>query len=403
MAVQFATIIADTTGGNNYYDSDFYGISFDQGLPDSYIQSVTLDLRAGSDTNAFFDFPGGNSPFGPVLSTLNGLNASDVTFTPNTGISPTLTLNFAPNSFGVGDSLRFGADTDWLSGGFGISSESGGAFGAQDVSFTVTLQDGTSFLSTFDTVSSTQSIAEISTHESIVGTSGNDQLNGTSANEFIQGLGGDDTINSNGGEDVLFGNAGNDTIAGSHESDYIDGGAGNDLLYGNGGGDTIFGRGGDDGLYGSSATDYLNGGNGDDTLYGNGGRDTLIGGRGDDLIYGGSCPDYILGGEGDDIIYANGANNGADYIDSGVGQDTIWLGHGDADVVLSEGVGFDVINNFQLGQTSLIVSDVSALSFADGANGAEIYQGSDLLATVSWQSASTFANNTNDIFVAVAA
>jgi hypothetical protein len=59
-----------------------------------------------------------------------------------------------------------------------------------------------------------------------------------------------------------------------------------------------------------------------------------------------------------------------------------------------------VINNFQLGQTSLIVSDVSALSFADSANGAQIYQGSDLLATVSWQSASTFANNTNDIFVA---
>ncbi|MEQ9484936.1 hypothetical protein [Coleofasciculus sp. F4-SAH-05] len=152
--------------------------------------------------------------------------------------------------------------------------------------------------------------------------------------------------------------------------------------------------------YGSSATDYLNGGAGNDTLYGNGGRDTLIGGRGDDLIYGGSCPDHILGGEGDDIIYANGANNGADYIDSGVGNDTIWLGNGDAEVVLSEGAGYDVINNFQLGQTSLIVSDVSALSFADSANGAQIYQGSDLLATVSWQSASTFANNTNDIFVA---
>lgn len=398
MAVQFATISADATGSNTYLDSDFYGISFDQGLPDSYIQSVTLDLQAGSDTNAFFDLSGFAS-FGPVLSNLVGINSSDVTFTPNSDTS-TLTLNFTPNSFGVGDSLRFGADTDFLSGGFGISSESGGAFGAQDVSFEITLQDGTSFVSTFDTVSSTQSVVEISTHESIVGTSGNDQLNGTSANEYIQGLAGDDSINSNGGEDVLFGNAGNDTIAGSHESDYIDGGADNDLLYGNGGGDEIFGRGGNDGLYGSSATDYLNGGNGDDTLYGNGGEDELLGGGGADLIYGGSDADYILGGGGDDTIYANGANSGADYIDSGAGNDTIWLGHGDAEVVLSQGVGFDVINNFQLGQTSLIVSDVNALSFADGANGAEIYQGSDLLATVSWQSASTFADNVNDIFVA---
>ncbi len=396
MAVQFTTIIADTTGSTNLFDPDFYGISFDQGLPNTYIKSVTFDLSAGGDADANFDPSQRLSPVDLV-----GLTASDISFSPDSGFDfPTVTINFAPDSFGVGDSFRFSIDTDSLSGGSGISSNSGGAFGLQDVSFEVTLQDGTSFVSTFDTVSSTQSIAEISTHESIVGTSGNDQLNGTSANEYIQGRAGDDTINSNGGEDFLFGNAGNDTIAGSHESDYIDGGADDDLLYGNGGGDTIYGRGGDDGLYGSSASDYLDGGNGDDTLYGNGGRDILIGGRGDDLIYGGSCPDYILGGKGDDIIYANGANNGADYIDSGVGQDTIWLGHGDADVVLSQGAGFDVINNFQLGQTSLIVSDVNALSFADGANGAQIYQGSDLLATVSWQSASTFADNVNDIFVA---
>jgi Ca2+-binding RTX toxin-like protein len=162
----------------------------------------------------------------------------------------------------------------------------------------------------------------------------------------------------------------------------------------------IAGDDGNDQLSGTGNDERIQGLDGDDTLYGNGGRDILIGGRGDDLIYGGSCPDHILGGEGDDIIYANGANNGSDYIDSGAGNDTIWLGHGDADVVLSAGDGFDMIKNFQLGQTSLIVSDVSALSFADGANGAEIYQGNDLLATVSWQSASTFANNVNDIFVA---
>ncbi|NEQ70679.1 MAG: hypothetical protein F6K21_35345, partial [Symploca sp. SIO2D2] len=61
--------------------------------------------------------------------------------------------------------------------------------------------------------------------------------------------------------------------------------------------------------------------------------------------------------------------------------------------------GYDIINNFQLGQTTFVVGDVNTLSFADGANGAEIYQGGNLLATVSWQTASTFANNVNDIFV----
>lgn len=264
-----------------------------------------------------------------------------------------------------------------------------------------TYEIGMGVVDAWDTVVDSQLLIDnLRVLKGIVGDDGNNQLNGTGNDERIKGLDGNDQINGNGGHDYLEGNAGNDTIAGGSLSDYIDGGVGNDLLYGNGGGDEILGGAGDDGLYGSSATDYLNGGAGNDTLYGNGGRDTLIGGRGDDLIYGGSCPDHILGGEGDDIIYANGANNGSDYIDSGAGDDIIWLGHGDADVVLSAGDGFDVINNFQLGQTSLIVSDVSALSFADGANGAQIYQGSDLLATVSWQSASTFANNVNDIFVA---
>jgi len=284
-----------------------------------------------------------------------------------------------------------------------VSQNDDGGIGLQSqVSFAV--EAGQTYQIAVDGFSSSQGAIDLNINLPLnytqVGTSASEQLNGTGANDVIAGLGGNDQINGNGGHDYLEGNGGNDTIAGGSLSDYIDGGAGNDLLYGNGGGDEIFGRGGNDGLYGSSATDYLNGGNGDDTLYGNGGEDELLGGGGADLIYGGSDADYILGGGGDDTIYANGANSGADYIDSGAGNDTIWLGHGDAEVVLSQGVGFDVINNFQLGQTSLIVSDVNALSFADGANGAQIYQGSDLLATVSWQSASTFADNMNDIFVA---
>jgi Ca2+-binding RTX toxin-like protein len=221
-----------------------------------------------------------------------------------------------------------------------------------------------------------------------LGTNASEQLNGTQGNDVIAGLGGNDQIYGNGGHDYLEGNAGNDTIAGGSLSDYLDGGAGDDVLFGNGGGDEILGGGGNDGLYGSSDADYLDGGAGNDVLYGNGGQDYLLGGGGADTIYGGAQADEILGGDGNDLI--NGGN----------GIDEIWLGGGETVVLDANDTGYDIIRNFQLGQTSLAVNDISNLSFADSANGAEIYQGGNLLATVSWQSASTFANNMNNIFVA---
>ncbi|NER24241.1 MAG: calcium-binding protein [Symploca sp. SIO1C2] len=197
--------------------------------------------------------------------------------------------------------------------------------------------------------------------EEIVGTSGNDFLNGTGDDERIKGLGGDDQINGNGGHDILLGGAGNDTIAGASQKDYIDGGSGNDQIFGNGG------------------------------------EDTLIGGSGSDTIFGASQADRIFGGDGNDLIYANG---GDDLVDGGNGNDEIWLGGGETVVLDANDSGFDTIRNFQLGQTTFVVNDLNSLNFADSSNGAEIYQGGNLLAVVSWQSASTFANNVNDIFVA---
>ncbi len=229
------------------------------------------------------------------------------------------------------------------------------------------------------------------------GTSGNDNLNGTSANDIIRGLAGNDFINGNGGNDYLEGNAGNDTLSGGSGIDYIDGGADNDSICGNGGNDTLLGGGGNDHIYGASGNDYIDGGANNDTIYGNGGNDTLIGGGGDDLIYGGSQADYILGGSGNDTIYANG---GGDYINTGTGLDTVWLGSGAATVVLETGAGYDSVKNFQLGQTTFGVSDINSLSFADSADGVRISQSGDLLAVVSWQSASTFTNNVSNIFIA---
>ncbi|NJR60794.1 MAG: peptidase [Cyanobacteria bacterium CRU_2_1] len=152
---------------------------------------------------------------------------------------------------------------------------------------------------------------------------------------------------------------------------------------------------GDETLYGTSADETLDGQDGNDTLYGNGGRDTLIGGDGNDLIYGSSQADTISGGTGDDIIYANG---GGDAIDSGIGMDTVWLGAGKATIALNAGEGYVTVKNFQLGMTQF-TGGGTGLSFADSSDGVKISKGDDLLAIVSWQTASTFSQNASAIFV----
>jgi len=131
-------------------------------------------------------------------------------------------------------------------------------------------------------------------------------------------------------------------------------------------------------LYGSSDTDELLGQAGDDLLYGNNQATRLVGGDGNDQIYGGSQAEMISGGAGNDIIYGNG---GADVIDSGTGLDQVWLGgSSEAIVLLSEGEGYDLIQNFQPGMTTLKGFSVSELTLEDSSDGARILKGDDLLA-----------------------
>jgi PEP-CTERM motif len=132
-----AVITADTTGADNFTTADFYGVSFDSGA--GFIQSVTYDLTVDSD--AFFDFDGSTSfadAVAPVLGTLVGLSAGDISFS-FTGVHPTsLTINFAAGSFSAGDSLRFAADTDFLFS----DPAPGTVFGAAGVPFSVVLEGG---------------------------------------------------------------------------------------------------------------------------------------------------------------------------------------------------------------------------------------------------------------------
>lgn len=127
--------------GDSYKNPYFWGISFLEGCKDASITSVTFDLRAGSDGNAYFDLAGSNS-YGPVIGSKSGLKSSDITFV-NTTDSPTLTINFKEGSFGVGDKLYFGADTD------NLGNDKAYDVGKKGVGFTVTFANGESVSSTF--------------------------------------------------------------------------------------------------------------------------------------------------------------------------------------------------------------------------------------------------------------
>lgn len=197
-------------------------------------------------------------------------------------------------------------------------------------------------------------------------------------------------------KDRISGTAANNTLVGKQATEIIKGLDGNDIIYGNGGEDFLLGDAGNDKIFGSSSNEYIGGDTGNDTIYGNGGEDTITGGAGNDVIYGGSQADRIISGTGNDVVYGNGGN---DWIDTGAGLDTVWLGSGVSTVVLSSGEGHDIIKNFQLNATKFKVSSTDGLSFSNSSDGAQIFQGQDLLAVVSWQRAGTFSNNVEKIFV----
>ena len=173
------------------------------------------------------------------------------------------------------------------------------------------------------------------------------------------------------------------TLFGSAAGDFMVGGDGDDLLFGNGGADWLLGNAGADQIFGGADAQTLIGGEGNDQLFGNGGADLLVGGAGDDVIYGSGDAETIRGGAGHDRIFSNG---GADQIDAGIGLDEIWLGSGAATVNLSEGEGHATLYNFQLGQTQLELG--AGASVRDGAQGAELLLGGDLVGIVAWQTAS---------------
>lgn len=168
-----AVISGDTTGIDTFNTADFYSVFFDTGNSSEFVSSITYNL----DSSSVFDFSGSgsfNNSTAPVLSSLVGLNASDVSFDFSGNKTPSLTFNFAPMSFGVGDSFRFAADTDRASTAIdpSLTTKRGGDFGDNGVSFTVTLENGLSATSTFTNVNANRSVVSTQVPEpmTILGT-----------------------------------------------------------------------------------------------------------------------------------------------------------------------------------------------------------------------------------------
>lgn len=120
---QVPEVIVDTNGSTPFNTDDFFLVDFQNGPSGVFLESLTLDLTPvdaffdSVESGPFFQFPGGDgSPF--ALSNLNGINAANITLVGGNDAldgSQQLTLNFAPNSFAVGDSFRFGIDIDLFS------------------------------------------------------------------------------------------------------------------------------------------------------------------------------------------------------------------------------------------------------------------------------------------------
>lgn len=146
-------------------------------------------------------------------------------------------------------------------------------------------------------------------------------VTGTTLAENLNGLGGDDQIIGGGGADLLDGRAGADTLLGEADNDYLHGETGDDVLFGGHGEDVLHGENGDDLMLGGPGNDTVFGHPGDDTLQGGAGSDSLVAGDGADIVSGDNGDDEIAGGSGDDVLHGGG---GADVLDGGDGADTIW-------------------------------------------------------------------------------
>lgn len=214
-----ATNIVDAVvaAGDTYQNADQIGFTYSSGTEGVWIESISLNLQAGGDTDAAFDSEGSGSS-GPEIGSLTGIDSGDVEFSVVDG-QPTLTVSFDDHAFTQGDSIHFGIDTDYLGNNTGTGNNLGSAFGEQDVQVTVTFSDGSSTTGTYLAHTDGSSSVQLHTGSYLDGGAGDDVLLGSSGSELLIGGSGDDHLHGGGGNDILHGDSGNDSLTGGLGAD----------------------------------------------------------------------------------------------------------------------------------------------------------------------------------------
>jgi Flp pilus assembly protein TadG len=146
-------VLIDVTSNASLQAENAWGVSF-RNTPTTpanlLISQVIIDLQAGSDSDATFDFD--TNP--PVLSTLTTIPptpdvsgfaspATQIAFSPSAGSPSQLTITFSPGGgdagFEPGDRIRFGARAKDLSSGNGNNDGDGVGIEAVQVTIIFTL------------------------------------------------------------------------------------------------------------------------------------------------------------------------------------------------------------------------------------------------------------------------
>ena len=118
----------------------------------------------------------------------------------------------------MGDTIRFGVDTD------NLGNDTGADFASRGVVFTVTFSDGSivtvPYTSDGAAGSTATATAEIASDGAVIdGLGGDDVIVGTDLDDTLSGGDGVDQIRAEGGNDILVGGSGDDILTGGTGSD----------------------------------------------------------------------------------------------------------------------------------------------------------------------------------------
>ncbi|MBD2090066.1 hypothetical protein H6F67_09395 [Microcoleus sp. FACHB-1515] len=161
----------------------------------------------------------------------------------------------------------------------------------------------------------------------------------------------------------LVGTPERDRLAGREIAESISGLAGDDRILGLGGNDTLIGGSGNDELDGGAGRDTLNGGAGSDALRGGEGNDILIGGGGNDLLDGGQGRDRLRGNGGSDRFVLT-RRQGRDIIED--------FQNGRDSLLLTGDLQFRDVTIRQSGRNTLIRSGADPLALLTGVSASQI-------------------------------